>query len=86
MFNLVDKFMQNLNTEQVDNFAKSKNVFLSSEELSFTYTFVKKNYKEILKNPNLFDIDRYQSKYSEENFKKIKKVYIEYLSKYKHLF
>ena len=77
---MVDKFMQNLTAEQVDNFAKS------SEELSFTYTFVKKNYKEILKNPSLFDIDRYQNKFSEDNFKKIKKVYIEYLSKYKSLF
>lgn len=86
MFNMVDKFMQNLTAEQVDNFAKSKNVILSNEELSFTYTFVKKNYKEILKNPSLFDIDRYQNKYSAENFKKIKKVYIEYLSKYKSLF
>ncbi len=86
MFNMVDKFMQNLTMEQVDNFAKSKNVTLSSDELSFTYTFVKKNYKEILKNPALFDIDRYQGKFTEENFSKIKKVYIEYLSKYKNLF
>ena len=86
MFNMVDKFMQNLTQEQVNNFAQSKNVNLTNEELNFTYTFVKKNYKEILKNPALFDIDRYQNKYSEENFKKIKKVYIEYLSKYKGLF
>lgn len=84
MFNIIDKYMSCLTKEHVNNFAISKNVYLSEEELSFTYDFVKKNYKEALKNPNLFDIDRYKNKYSEENFQKIKKVYTEYLSKYRH--
>ena len=42
----------------------------------------KKNYKEMLKNPSLFKIDRYKNKYKGNNFEKIKKVYIEYFSKY----
>ena len=62
--------------------AKSKNVFLDDDELNFTYDFVKKNYKEMLKNPSLFKIDRYKNKYKGNNFEKIKKVYIEYFSKY----
>ena len=82
MFNIVDKYMQRLSISEVDNFAKSKNVVLSESELQFTYDFVKKNYKELLQNPKLFNIDRYQNKYTPENFSKIKKVFTEYFSKY----
>lgn len=85
MFNIIDKYMNNLTREKVNDFALSKNVCLSEEELTFTYEFVKKNYREMLKNPSLFDIDRYKNRFSEENFHKIKKVYTEYLSKYGHL-
>ena len=42
MYNLVKRYMENLSTEQVDDFAKKNNVFLSENELNFTYTFVKK--------------------------------------------
>lgn len=82
MFNMIDKYMQSITKDDVNNFAKSKNITLSESELNFTYTFVKKNYKEMLKNPNLFKIDRYKDHYQENNFEKIKKVYIEYFSKY----
>lgn len=82
MFNIIDRYVSNLQISDVDNFARSKNVYLSAEELNFTYSFIKKNYKEIMSNPKMFDIDRYKSKFSSENFTKIKKVYTEYLSKY----
>ena len=82
MYNMIDKYMQNITKDDVDKFAKSKNVFLDDDELTFTYDFVKKNYKEMLKNPSLFKIDRYKNKYKGNNFEKIKKVYIEYFSKY----
>jgi len=82
MFNIVDKYMQRLSITDVDNFAKNKNIILTPEELNFTYSFVKKNYKEMLQNPKLFNIDRYQNQYSPETFIKIKKVFTEYFSKY----
>ena len=83
MFGMIDNFMKGITKEDVNKFAKSKNVFLDDDELTFTYDFVKKNYKEMLKNPSLFKIDRYKNKYKGNNFEKIKKVYIEYFSKYK---
>ncbi|MBE6148043.1 MAG: hypothetical protein E7167_00825 [Firmicutes bacterium] len=82
MFNIVDKYMRNIGISDIDNFAKKKNINLSPEELEFTFTFIKKNYKEILQNPKLFNIDRYESRYTPENFIKIKKVFTEYFSKY----
>lgn len=74
--------MAKITKEDVNNFAISKNCYLNSEELDFTYLFIKKNWKEIIKNPNVFDIDRYKNKFSEENFKKIKQVYKEYFQRF----
>lgn len=82
MFNLVSRYMQNLSKEDINNFAISKNISLNDEELNFTYDFVKRNWQEVLGNPNLLDLDRYKNKFSEENFIKIKKLFIEYSQKY----
>lgn len=86
MFNMVERYINNLDINKVNDFAKSKNINLSNDELEFTYKFIKKNYQDMLRSNNLFDIDRYQNKYTPDNFNKIKKVYIEYYSKYKKFF
>ncbi len=82
MYNIIERYIKNLSKEQVNNFALKNNVNLSGLELDFLYVFIKKNYKEILANPNLLNLDRYKTKFSEENFAKIKKLFNEYLSKY----
>jgi len=82
MINLIKRFIDSMSLEDVNNFAKKKNINLSNEELEFTYEFIKKNSETMLANPSVFDIDRYREKYSPENFSKIKKVFIEYFSKY----
>ena len=74
--------MNRLTIDDVNNFALSKNCTLSPEELNFTFIFIKKNWKEILSNPQMFDINRYRSKYSPENFTKVKQVYNEYYQKF----
>lgn len=82
MLNLIERFMNNLTIEQVNNFAISKNVHLNSEELDFTYNFAKKNWRSIISNPTLLNLERYQDKYSKENFIKIKQMFLEYSQKY----
>ncbi|MBR4231472.1 MAG: hypothetical protein IKR74_04910 [Bacilli bacterium] len=82
MFNIIERYISKLSKEDINNFAKSKNIILNENELDFTYSFIKKNYKDILKNPNLFNIDLYKNKYQSDNFNKIKKVFVEYFSKY----
>ena len=82
MYNIIELYINKLKKEDVANFAISKGVFLSSEELDFTYDFIKKNWQDIVKNPNLFEIDRYKNKYTPENFIKIKKVFQEYFQKF----
>lgn len=82
MFNIIERFILRMTKEDIQNFAISKNIELSEEELNFTYDFVKKNYKTFLGNPKLFNIERYQNYYSKENFSKITKVYNEYAKRY----
>ena len=77
--------MDNLTKEQVMNFAQKNQIFLTQQELDFTYTFVKKNWEMIFRNPNLLKLERYKDKFSEENFIKIQKLFVLYYQKYGHL-
>lgn len=82
MYNIIERYIMRLNKEDVNRFAQSKGANLSPEELDFTYDFIKKNWKEVIKNPAIFDINRYQNKYSPENFSKVKQVFNEYYQKF----
>ncbi len=82
MHNLIEKYVKTLTKEQVNNFAQQKNIFLSEEELEFTFLFIKKNWKTVIGNPSLLNFEMYKSHYSPENFAKIKKLAIEYYQKY----
>lgn len=84
MFNIIERFMNKLTIDDVNNFAQKNEVFLSNEELEFTYAFVKKNWQTVLASPNSLNIERYQNMYSPENFEKIKKLIREYSIKYKN--
>ena len=77
--------MNNLSKEKVAEFATSKNINLSDTELDFTYQFIKKNYKTILSNPSLLNMDIYKNRFSSENFIKINKLIDEYYAKYHNI-
>lgn len=74
--------MNNLSKETVNNFALKNNIELSNEELDFTYDFVKKNWKTVLSNHGIFDLEKYKEKFSSENFPKVQKLLKESLFKY----
>ena len=78
MFNIIGAYINKLTKDDVNKFAISKGANLSNEELEFTYSFIKKNWKDVLKNPSIFDIERYSKYYSNDNFIKIKQVFNEY--------
>ncbi len=82
MFNIIEKFINKMSIDDVNNFALSKNIHLSNDELIWTYNFIKKNYKNYFSNPKAFNIDLYKNNYSKENFNKIVKVFNEYSQKY----
>lgn len=82
MYNLIKRYMERLTKDDVNNFAISKNINLSEEELLFTYNFIKKNWEQVIKNPKLLNLDRYKDKFSPDNFGKIKKLFLEYSARY----
>lgn len=82
MYNLIKAYMGRMTIQDVENFAISKNIHLNQNELSFVYEFIAKNWEQIIKNPKLLDLDRYKNHFSEENFKKIKKLFLEYSARY----
>ena len=84
MFNIIERYMNKLSIDDVNIFAQKNNIYLNSDELEFTYQFIKKNWQAILSNPNLLNLDRYKDKFSEENLVKIKKLFKEYSIKYKN--
>ncbi len=79
---IIERFINNLDKDKVNSFALSKNIILSDEELDFTYEFVKKNYKTILSNPSLLNMDLYKNRFTNDNFIKINKLIDEYYTKY----
>ena len=83
MYNIIERYIKNLSKDQINNFALKNNLNLSGLELDFLYVFIKKNYKEVLANPELLNLERYKTKFSEENFIKIKEIFNEYLTKYR---
>ena len=82
MFNIIERYINKITKEDIKVFATKKGANLSPEELNFTFNFIKKNWRDVLKNPNLFDLDRYKNHYSENNFYKIKQVFNEYYQKF----
>ncbi len=84
MFNIIERYMNKLTKDDINNFALKNNIVLNEEELEFTYVFVKKNWQTVIANPNALNFDRYQDKYSEENLIKIKKLFKEYSTRYKN--
>lgn len=84
MFNIIERYMNKLTKNDVNNFAQKNNIFLSEEELEFTYLFVKKNWQTVIANPASLNLDRYKNKFTEENLVKIKKLFKEYSVRYKN--
>ncbi len=82
MYNIIARYIGKMTKDDVRDFAHSKNIDLSEHELDFTYDFLKRNYQNILSNPKLFNLERYKSNYSEENYEKINKVWQEYFQRF----
>lgn len=78
--NIIDLYVSNLKKEDIDIFAKKNDIFLSNEELDFTYQFIKNNYKEAIKNKDTFNLSAYKDRFSSENFEKIEKLINKYIS------
>ena len=71
MFNVVESYINKMTKSDINNFAIKNNINLNSNELDFIYNFIKTKYKEVLNNPNSFNLVKYKNNFSNENFIKI---------------
>ena len=71
MFNVVESYINKMTKSDINNFAIKNNINLNSNELDFIYNFIKTKYKEVLNNPNNFNLVKYKNNFSNENFIKI---------------
>ena len=81
MINMVEPYINKMTKEDINNFALNNNIKLNKNELDFIYNFIKTKYKDILSNPNNFNLVKYKNNFSNENFIKINKI----VNKYKML-
>ncbi len=71
MLNVIESYVQNINKNDIYNFALKNNINLNNNELDFIYNFIKTRYKEVLSNPSGFNLVKYKNNFSNENFIKI---------------
>ena len=71
MINMVEPYINKMTKDDINNFALNNNIKLNNNELDFIYNFIKTRYKDILNNPNNFNLVKYKNNFSNENFIKI---------------
>lgn len=79
---IIKNYMDKLSIQDLNEFAMKNDVYLSKNELEFTYKFVKKNYQKILSNFKDFDFSKYKNNYTNENYLKITKLLDKYSQQY----
>lgn len=75
------KYIKNLTPNDINNYAKSKNINLSNEEVNIIFNFILNYYEDIL-NKNTSVFDKLRSKISNELYNKIILIYEENKNKY----
>ena len=81
MINMVEPYINKMTKNDINNFALNNNIKLNNNELDFIYNFIKSRYKDILNNPNNFNLVKYKNNFSNDNFIKINAI----VNKYKML-
>ena len=84
MYMLVKNYVEKMTKEDCLKFAKDNDIYLNSEELNFVYTFIKRNYKELLIQKDI-DLSKFKSNFTEENYTKINKLLNTLKQKYAYL-
>ena len=81
----IKKYVDKLTIQDIDNFAKSNNIYLDNEELNYMYNLIKTKWLNILSNDETILIE-IKNKFNFEKSSKIENLYFEYKNKYKKFF
>ena len=79
--NIIEKYVNDLTTKDLESFAKSKDLKYTNDELLIVYQFIKYNYKELLKQ-NIKVFELIKEKVNPILYKQLINLYIEYKQKY----
>lgn len=79
MTGIIENYLNNLTIEQTNELALKNDIKLNIDELNFLYSFLKTNALSAVNQRN-FDIEPYRTKFSPENFNKIKELVDKYSS------
>ena len=82
MKHLIEKYIDNLSIGDVNLFLNKNNINLNRQELEFTYNYIKKNWNQILSDPNSFNFENYKNVYTSINYNKLSNLISEYRAKY----
>lgn len=82
MKHLIEKYIDNLSIGDVNLFLNKNNINLNRQELEFTYNYIKKNWNQILSDPNSFNFENYKNVYTSINYNKLNNLINEYRAKY----
>ncbi len=78
MVNMIENYIKNINESDVLNFANKENINLNKKELKFVYSFIKNNYREVIKEGKNFNLKKYKNEFTEENYNKLEKLMFKY--------
>ena len=82
MNNLLKKYINNLTIDKINEFGIKNDIHLEKDELSFLLELIKTNIDDILVNDSKY-LDIIKNKVSEENYIKIKNLFLYYKNRYK---
>lgn len=74
----IENHIKNISKEDIFKFAEKYNIYLSKQELDWTYSFVKNNYNKFVDNPKSLNLNNYKNNFSENNFNKLTNLYNKY--------
>jgi len=74
----IENNIKNISKEDIFKFAEKYNIYLSKQELDWTYSFIKNNYNKFIDNPKSLNLNNYKSNFSEINFNKLTNLYNKY--------
>jgi len=74
----IENHIKNIFKEDIFKFAEKYNIYLSKQELDWTYSFIKNNYNKFIDNPKSLNLNNYKSNFSEINFNKLTNLYNKY--------
>jgi len=74
----IENHIKNISKEDIFKFAEKYNIYLSKQELDWTYSFIKNNYNKFIDNPKSLNLNNYKSNFSEINFNKLTNLYNKY--------